>query len=258
MPLLDADAAAFYDRHFVPAIFGKWAPLVVDAASLAPGDRVLDVACGTGVVAREAARRLGERGRVVGLDASACMLDRARAAAPGVEWREGDAAALPFPDESFDDVLCQAALMFLPDRVGALREMRRVLRPGGTLVVQTFGASEAYDEAAAVLEEVAGREVADVFRAPFALADARTVTALVAEAGFGTVEHDTHRVPATFASIEDFVRTEIEGWILKGLVDPAAVLPRMRERLARFVAPDGRVELPMEGHVVAAARALGT
>lgn len=112
---LSFDAAEAYEATFVPRLFADWVPHLLDAAGVAAGQRILDVACGTGVVAREAADRLGEKGTVVGLDLNEAMLAVARRLRPDLEWRQGDVAALPFRDGSFDVVLCQAGLMFFPD-----------------------------------------------------------------------------------------------------------------------------------------------
>ncbi len=127
------NAAEIYQRALVPAIFGPWAPRVVELAGLRPGERVLDVACGTGVVARLAAEAVGADGRVAALDMNPGMLAVA-AAVPAkgaaIEWIEGSAEALPFADAGFDAVCCQLGLQF-PDREGALHEMARVAVPGG-------------------------------------------------------------------------------------------------------------------------------
>jgi ubiquinone/menaquinone biosynthesis C-methylase UbiE len=116
-------------------LFEEWAPRVCKAAALLPGNKILDVACGTGVLAREAARCVQPGGMVTGLDRNEVMLTVARRVAPGIEWRQGRAEALPFPDGSFDAVVSQFGLMFFEDREGALREMWRVLKPGGRLAV---------------------------------------------------------------------------------------------------------------------------
>src|SRR5829696_8555253 len=116
---LSVEAAEVYEANFVPALFAEWAPHLVEAAGVAPGQAVLDVACGTGVVARTAADRMGGQGRVVGLDLNQGMLTVAGRLRPDIEWRQGDAASLPFAPGSFDVVLCQSALMFFPDRAGA-------------------------------------------------------------------------------------------------------------------------------------------
>ena len=135
-------APEVYERDLVPAVFGPWARLVVDLADLQSGDRVLDVACGTGVVTRVAAEKVGERGAVVAADLNPGMLALAGSLpAPRgatVEWRQADAGALPFADQAFDVVLCQLGLQFFTDRAIALREMYRVLRPGGDVVVMVW------------------------------------------------------------------------------------------------------------------------
>ena len=109
-------AATAYEEFFVPALFREWAPRVVDAAQILPGHRVLDVACGTGVLAREAAGRARPTGVVAGLDLNPGMLVVARQLAPAVEWRHGTAESLPFPDHSFDAVVSQFGLMFFRQR----------------------------------------------------------------------------------------------------------------------------------------------
>src|SRR5437667_1692341 len=121
--------AEIYDRHMVPAMLASWVPALLDLVTLKPGERVLDVACGTGVVARQAASRAGAGGQVVGLDLNGDMLALARALGPAVEWREGNAMTLPFAASAFDVVVCQQGLQFFPDCGQALREAHRVLVP---------------------------------------------------------------------------------------------------------------------------------
>ncbi len=117
------EIAEFYETAFVPAFFAQWAPLLCQAAGVAPGHRVLDVGCGTGIVTRTAADRVAPDGRAVGVDLNDAMLSVARRVRPDIEFRQADAARLPFADESFDAVLSQMALMFFPDRAAAVREM---------------------------------------------------------------------------------------------------------------------------------------
>ena len=140
------EAAEAYEATFVPAFFAQWAPILCDAAGIGAGHKVLDVACGTGIVARTAAERAGAA-QVTGVDLNEAMLTVARRVRADIDWRHGDAAALPLADRSFDAVLCQMALMFFPDRIGALREMARVAAPSGTVAVLVpagLGAQPAY------------------------------------------------------------------------------------------------------------------
>ena len=145
----------------MPALFAEWAPRLLDAVAAGPGDRVLDVACGTGIVARTAVERVRPGGTVVGVDLNEAMLTVARRTRPDLDWRQGDAADLPFADGAFDVVVCQMALMFFPDRVAALREMARVAAPGGRvgLVVPAALADQpAYRVFVEVAERHAGPE----------------------------------------------------------------------------------------------------
>ena len=124
-----------YERHLASVVFEHWAQLLVETVGVRPGDAVLDVASGTGVVARRAARAAGRDGRVVAADISEAMLAQSasHAAVPDaakIEFLTASASDLPVPDESFDAVLCQQGLQFFPDRPAAIAEMRRVLRPG--------------------------------------------------------------------------------------------------------------------------------
>ena len=133
-------AAENYERYFVPKIATPVSVAVLEAAALQPGERVLDVACGTGLIARLAAERIGSSGTVTGLDLSPDMINVARAVSPSdIRWHVGDAASLPFADDSYDAVLCQMGLMFMQDRHAAVAEMRRVATSGGRVVVNTPG-----------------------------------------------------------------------------------------------------------------------
>lgn len=134
-------AAEVYQRELVPAIFGPWAPRVVALAAPAAGERALDVACGTGVVARLVAERVGPEGQVAGLDLNPGMLAVASglpvAGAP-IGWVQASAVRMPFPDRSFEVVCCQLGLQYFPARPAALAEMARVLAPGGRLAVMVW------------------------------------------------------------------------------------------------------------------------
>ena len=142
MTQMPINPAETYERYMVPALFAPAAEHLLAVARLRPGERVLDVGTGTGIVARLAAPNVGPTGSVAGLDASPAMLSVARAMAAGeglsIEWQEGRAEALPYPDESFNLVLSQFALMFFTDRAGALSEMWRVLIPGGRVALSVF------------------------------------------------------------------------------------------------------------------------
>jgi len=194
---LSGNAPEFYERY-VRLMMEPWVRRLVDVAALRPAEHVLDVACGTGFVARLAAERVGTGGRVVGIDLNAGMIEAARAVSTAdgrntVEWRTGDAAALPFANAAFDVVLCQQGVQFFPDRLQALREMRRVLRHRGRLAFTVWSAitDSPYRAALAdALERHVSKGAGAMTRAADALGDAEELHRLVASAGFQNVRVD--------------------------------------------------------------------
>ncbi len=185
-------AAENYERYFVPVIGRPVAADLVDAAALRPGERVLDVACGTGVVARLALERVGADGTVTGLDPNPGMIAVAREAAPPdatIDWHEAPAEAIPLPSESFDVALCGMGLQFFSDRLAGLREIRRVLAPGGRLVANLPGPTPPpLRIMAEELSRHVGPETASFVEAVFSLHDADELRTLVTDAGFGDVD----------------------------------------------------------------------
>jgi SAM-dependent methyltransferase len=255
------DAAKAYEALFVPALFGQWAPRVADAARIQPGQRVLDVACGTGVLAREVAASRSA-GHVVGIDPSPGMLAVARRLAPGIEWREGVAESLPFADAAFDAVVSQFGLMFFRDRRQALAEMWRVLAGKGRIAVAVWASLDdipAYAAVVALLERTAGRPTADAVRAPFVLGDRRKLGALFAEAGVASAEITTHQGTARFPDIRTMVEADLRGWLpVMGVVLAedliARILGEAGHALGSFATADGRVEFSLSTHVVSAGK----
>src|SRR5262245_25638233 len=188
------DAATAYEAQFVPALFRPWASIVADLAHITAGDRVLDIACGTGVLAREAAARTGQQSLVAGLDPHAGMLAVARDLSPAIDWREGTAEALPFPDRSFDVVVSQFGLMFFMDRDKAIHEMLRVMVPGGRCAVAVWDAIEniaPFARLVALLDRISGKAAGDALRAPFVLGNRRALAALFSGAGATSVDVTT-------------------------------------------------------------------
>jgi SAM-dependent methyltransferase len=209
-----------YEAFMVPPLFGPWADRLAARAGPAPGAAILDVGSGTGIVARRLARTAGVGGRVVGLDASPAMLAVARAAAErerlAIDWREGTAERLPFDDASFDLVTCQFALMFFTDRAGALREMHRVLRPGGKLCLIVLQGIERHPFYVTLDRAIHARLGASGVGQIFALGDTAGLAALVSAAGFIDVTVDPASMDARFPDPDGFLAGEIE-------VDTAAI-----------------------------------
>ena len=184
---LEGNAPRLYERDTAQTLGKPLAEQVFNHVELHKGDRVLDAACGTGIVTRVAAQRFAHAGKFVGVDRNTSMLDVARDLAPTnatVEWRQGDLSALPFPDNSFDVVLCQNGVQFVPDKLTVLREMNRVLVPGGRLAFTVWSAITPY--AAAVSEALArhiSKEAAASQLSMFQLRDVETVQKLAVDAG---------------------------------------------------------------------------
>jgi ubiquinone/menaquinone biosynthesis C-methylase UbiE len=249
--------AEIYERHMVPAMLASWVPDLLDLVALKPGERVLDVACGTGIVARQAASRVGAGGHVVGLDLNGNMLALARVLAPAVEWREGNAMALPFPTNAFDVVLCQQGLQFFPDINTALRETHRVLVPGGRFVAAVWCAiqsSPGHHALTRGLERHVGTEAAGLMSAVFGLGDAQALQTILEEAGFREVRVLREKRVARFPSPELFVRWVVVGSVLgrTGVQvrdeSLAAIIREVDGALQPYTGDDG-LAFPMEAHL---------
>lgn len=256
-----------YERYLVPALFAPWAERLVEHANLRDGDGVLDVGCGTGVVARRAASRVGETGAVVGLDVNDGMLEAARATAaeittPTIEWKRGDATDLPLPDGAFDAVLCQQALQFFEEPSVALREMHRVLTPDGRLaisVLRPLAFNSGYDALSEALERHVGDDAGTMMRSPFPEWTGDELRALAAGAGFRdpvvTIEISSVRYP----SVEEFVRREAASSPLAGPLGSLdrdvreTVIEEVEDALDEYTDDHGIV-IPLEYYVLVAHR----
>jgi ubiquinone/menaquinone biosynthesis C-methylase UbiE len=255
-------APEIYERELVPAVFEAWAPILVELAQLRPGDRVVDVACGTGIVARIAAKRVGPNGIAVGVDLNPGMLSVARSVAStgSLRWQEASADKLPFPDGSFDVVYCQLGLQFFSDRPAALREMRRVSSTEGRLALMVWrGIHESPGFAALeeALERHVGQAAATIMRAPFGLSSADELEALVRVAGFQNVSVVQRNGTVRFPSVERFVLSYVAGSPLAGPVSKAddasreALISDVRKALREYT-NDTELAFPIAAHLLSA------
>jgi ubiquinone/menaquinone biosynthesis C-methylase UbiE len=261
------NAAETYEQALVPAVFAAWAPLVVALADPRPGESVLDIACGTGVVTRLAAQRVGRTGNVIGLDLNPGMLTFAAsitssgspASAP-ITWREASATNMPLPDAAFDVAYCQLGLQFFPDRPAAMREMYRVLVSGGRLglmVWQGIQYSPGFGALAAALARHVSTEAAGIMRAPFALAEAEQLRALVAAEGFHDITIQSVAGSVRFPSVSRFVQDYVRGSPLSGHVAKvsdetrAALVSEVADALTSYVAGDA-LTFPIKAHLASA------
>jgi ubiquinone/menaquinone biosynthesis C-methylase UbiE len=215
-----------YERYFVPSIAAPLAADLVETAALSPGERVLDVACGTGVVTRLAAQRVGNSGSVAGLDVNPCMLAVARSATSpqlAIEWHETSAESIPLADGAFDVVLCQMGLQFIPNKLGALREMRRVLARGGRLVLNVPGPTPPLFVALAdALGRHIGPQAAAFVHIVFSLHDQQELRELMDSAGFRETDVQTTRTTLTLPPASEFLWQYVSSTPLAGVVGKAS------------------------------------
>jgi ubiquinone/menaquinone biosynthesis C-methylase UbiE len=203
------NAAENYERYFVPTIGMPFATTLLDAAGLHRGERVLDVACGTGVVTRLAAERVAPNGAVAGLDINPAMLAVARSvpsSGAAIQWHEASAESLPLADGSFDVVLSSLGLQFVADKASALREMRRVLAPDGRLAIATVGPTP---QPFAILEQALARhvkpEAAAFMRVVFSLHEPQELEKLTSGAGFREIEVRSKALILTFPGPAEYL-----------------------------------------------------
>lgn len=261
---MDATAPELYERYLVPAITSHWASDLLDRIALRRGESVLDVACGTGIVARLAAQR-GHAGRLVGIDLNTAMLATARTKSAEIEWLEGSALELPFHESSFDVVVCQLGLQFFPDRPLALKEMVRVLKPGGRAGLSVFSAIERTPAAHALvqaLDKYLGAESSRTKRSEHLSCDAREVGNWAKQAGFDNVDVATVNKRFSFPSMLDYVRIQLTATPMARLLKDRNTEERERliltiaddaaSRLARSMLADGKLTFPQEAFVVTA------
>ena len=261
---MDASAPELYERYLVPAITSIWAKDLLDRTRPTKGESVLDVACGTGVVARLLDER-GHVGRLVGIDLNTAMLTVARTKSTKVEWIEGSALNLPFEAHSFDVALCQLGLQFFPDRPLALREMARVLKPRGRVGISVYSAIEQTPAAHAfvqALDSFLGAQSSRTKRSEHLSCAAEELGNWVRQAGFEDVNVATVSKQISFPSALDYVRFQLTATpmaaLMKGQDGPgrerkiAAIAHEAAARLDPAMLANGRLTFPQQSFVVTA------
>ena len=249
-------ATQIYDEFFVPALFQEWTEPVLDAVQVTEGQLILDVACGTGVLARSAAVRSGDARTVSGIDINGGMLDVARQSNPDINWLESPAENLPFDDNYFDAVVSQFALMFFRDRSKAIQEMLRVLKPSHHLAIAVWGElkdTPGYAKMVELLLRLFGEEAANGIRAPYNLGDKKVLTSVLNDAGVIDYRINTMTGTAQFPSIEDWMFTDIKGWVLADSIDDDGyqqLLSEAQKEMQAFVLENGRVAFNAPAHII--------
>jgi len=266
---MDASAPELYERYLVPAITSIWANDLLDRTRPANGENVLDVACGTGVVARLLDER-GHAGRLVGIDLNTAMLSVARTKSRKIEWIEGSALDLPFRGHSFDVVLCQLGLQFFPDRPRALGEMVRVLKPGGRAGISVYSAIEHTPAAHAfvqALDKFLGSGSSRTKRSEHLSCDSDEVDNWMRQAGFDDVGVETVSKQISFPSVLDYVRFQLTATPMAALIKGQDGAGRERiiieiaddvaDRLDSTMLANDRLTFPQESFVVVASLRAG-
>ena len=235
---LDREAAGQYE-HTVGPRFERLATLLMDAAGVQPGECVLDVACGTGIVARLAAARVKPSGSVFALDINPAMLDIGRRLAAerglAIEWRLGDAHALPFPQASIDVVLCQQGLQFFSDKAAALREMARVVSPGGRIALAVFGGPNRFILALAeALKKYADEKSVAQCLAPFALGDPAVLQAIARDAALGPVDIRSHTLTRPVEPSQEWLLATTSAFPYAAAI--TGMTPEVRAQVVRDIA----------------------
>jgi SAM-dependent methyltransferase len=250
-----------YDRHLGPAQFDPFAAFLAERLPRRPAGDVLEVACGTGLVTRRLRERLDPSVRLVATDLSAGMLafaQQAVAAGGGLQWREADAMRLPFADGQFAVVVCGFGLMFVPDKLAALREARRVLQPGGLLLLSVWDRIEEIPHALAGAEVIEGLFPGDPemrFRVPYELHDQQALLRLLAEAGFREARSERRRHRIEGIAARDLATGQVRGTPRSALIEKRGVsLEDVIDRLAARLAQVGGdpYQGPTSGFIVEA------
>ncbi len=249
-----------YESLFVPAVFETWTKHLIEGAGVRVGSRVLDVACGTGVLARGALARTGSNGQVVGADPAPGMLAAAKEIEPGIKWVLCGAEALDVGDQTFDCVISQFGMMFFQDRQKSADEMFRAMKPGGSLAIAVWRSVDhkpAYADIISVLEEQVGTAAADALRLPFSLGDATKVTSVLESSGFADIMVEAKIESATFPSSRHMVEAELRGWlplfdIFLNEDEIQNVLLESDKTLGKYAGPSGEAMFPTSAHVFTA------
>jgi SAM-dependent methyltransferase len=239
----------YYDSCMGPAIFSPFADDLVRRLAVRPSGDVLEIACGTGIVTRRLRSRLEPSVRLVASDLSRAMLDYARrklGEPKGVEWREADACRLPFADGEFGAVVCAFGVMFVPDRQAAFREVRRVLKAGGTFLFNVWDRIEEVPHGmagAAALESFFPGDPEMRFTTPYEMHDPVLLRELLAGARFQALRIETKRVQVDGASARTLATGQIRGTPRSALIEKRgvsldAVIDKVTEELARVGGAD--------------------
>ncbi len=254
-PEITDDFVKMHEDFLVPAIYAQWAHRVAEIAEIDLGHHILDVACGTGTLARAALLEAGLTGKVTGLDTSEKMLESARQHSRNIEWHHGDAEALPFEKNQFDRVICQFSLMFIANRVAAIKEMLRVCKPDGLVVVAIWAPmdhSKAYCTLIKLIQQYAGARAAFKVSSPWKLGAPGVMDALLLSSGVNEYECHQRVGLVRFPSIESFIEAHLRMVGEFHQLDNEAyqqLLGAADAALHEFLVPEGQIVAQLDANV---------
>jgi len=254
-PDITDDFVKMHEDILVPAIYAQWAHRVAEIAKIDLGHHILDVACGTGTLARAALLEAGLTGKVTGLDASEKMLESASKHSRKIEWRHGDAEALPFKKNQFDRVMCQFSLMFIANRVSAIKEMLRVCKPDGLVVVAIWAPmeqSKAYYILNRLVQKYAGAHAAFKLSSPWKLGAPGVMDALLLSSGVNEYQCHQRVGLVRFPSIETFIESHLRLVDEFHQMDEEAYAQMLRAadtELREFLVPGGQIVAQLDANV---------
>jgi ubiquinone/menaquinone biosynthesis C-methylase UbiE len=234
-----------YDRHLGPVLFEPYARDLARRLEGPSPKRILELACGTGILTRELRSRL-PKASIIATDLNEAMIEYALTrpdAASGITWRAADMSALPLPDHSFDAVVCQYGVMFVPDKPAAMREAKRVLAPGGTFLFNVWDSLERNRFARithSVVERLFPADPPSFYRTPFSMHDGVEIRALVEAGGFSAVEIESVSIQSQAPSAAEFARGLVEGNPLFTAIQERGTVPveKVREEVAQALADE--------------------
>ncbi len=256
-PEISDELIRVHEQTLVPTIFAQWANRVTEIAAIEVGQHILDVGCGTGTLARTAQLETGLTGKVIGLDISEKMLQSAYKRSSKIEWQLGDATAIPFEKNRFDRVMCQFSLVFISNRVAAIKEMLRVCKPDGLVVIATWGPLQgggAYDALINLVQKHAGSHASLKLSAPWTLGKPGTMDALLLSAGVNEYECHERKGKASYPSMRTFIEAHLR---LAGEFDKLneeslqEILSAADIALRPYLAPGGQVIAQLNANIFA-------
>lgn len=254
---ISEDLVRVHEQYLVPAIYAQWANRVAEIAEIEFGQHVLDVACGTGTLARAAQLETGLTGQIIGLDVSKLMLESAQRQSRGIEWQIGDATSLPFERNRFDRVLCQFSLMFIANRVAAIKEMLRVCKTNGLVVVATWGPlhhGDAFDTLIKLVSQHCGLPTAMKLSAPWALGKPGVMDALLLSSRVNEYECHERFGQARYPSMRAFIEAHLR---LAGEFDKLneqtyqELLNDANTQLHKYLTPSGELIANLNANIFA-------